>query len=276
MSDSAPLFIVGCGRSGSTMLRLMLDSHPELAIPGESHLIPAIWRRRASYHSNGVLDVSRLTADILRSPHIGEWNVSEEAVRRRVASLDPPTIAGVIEAVYLASAEQRGKGRWGDKTPSYVMAIPLVATLFPAARFIHLIRDGRDVALSYLARPMFPRTIWEAAWRWNQMVTAGLKTGRPLGSQRYLEVRYEDLVDDARAVLHRICAFADLSFDGSMLDYHRDVRQPFAGAAGVPPVPAGRRATADARLARLAHPDGSCGPVEIRSGERRPPGISRL
>jgi hypothetical protein len=223
MTASTPLFIVGCGRSGTTMLRLMLDSHPQLAIPGESHLIPAIWRCRGRYQTNDGLDVPRLAGDIFRSPHVGLWGLSEPVVRRRLSLLSQPSIADVIQAFYLAYADQYGKTRWGDKTPMYVMAIPMLASIFPTARFIHIIRDGRDVALSYLSRGMFPKTIWQASWRWNQAVSAGLKAGRTLGPERYIEVRYEDLVTDARTLLGRICSFADLPFDEAMLDYYEDV-----------------------------------------------------
>jgi hypothetical protein len=228
------------------MLRLMLDSHRELAIPGESHLIPAIWRSRRRYWSGGDLDVPTLVNDILRSPHVRLWGVAEESVHRRLQDIGKPTIAAAIECVYLAYAEKSGKRRWGDKTPSYVLSIPLLSSLYPSARFIHLIRDGRDVALSYLARPMFPRTIWEAAWRWRQMVSAGLSAGRPLGQHRYLEVRYEDLVTDPRAVLQRLCEFGGLELENSMLNYFEDVegrlqtpvqfRQFQRGVAGPPTV----------------------------------------
>lgn len=218
-----PLFVVGCGRSGTTMLRLMLDTHPELAIPGESHIIPAIWRCRRRYGSGTALDVTTLARDILRSPHVKHWGVDEESVHRRLRELAQPSIAAVIEAVYATYADQAGKPRWGDKTPSYVLAIPQISHLFPSARFIHLIRDGRDVAQSYLARPMFPRTIWEAAWRWSQMVSAGRAAGEALGPQRYLEVHYGDLVTSPEGTLQRICSFGGLRFDEMMLRYFEDV-----------------------------------------------------
>lgn len=216
-----PVFIVGCGRSGTTMLRLMMDSHPDMAIPTESHFIPAQWKARGKYLEGGVLNAERLAADILRSPHVQRWGVPEELVLRRIRSLQAPGFADVVESVFLANAEQQGKRRWGDKTPRYVRFIPLLARLFPRALFLHIIRDGRDVALSYLSLPWGPTNIWQAARKWRNDLAGGRRAGRQLGPERYLEVGYEDLVTTPREVLERVCAFARVPYSDRMLDYHR-------------------------------------------------------
>src|SRR5437867_5518897 len=208
-----PLFIVGCGRSGSTLLRLMLDAGPEIAIPGESHFIPQLFER-----FGGAADPDALASALMATPHFGHWKIPEGAVWERVRAIDPPTFADVIEAAYLANAGEHGKPRWGDKTPIYVRSIPLLAGLWPDARFVHLIRDGRDVALSYLSLHWGPSTISAAANKWRGDVTAGIRDGRLLGTSRYLEVRYEALVENAERELQRICEFADLKFAKEMLD----------------------------------------------------------
>ncbi len=133
-----------------------------------------------------------------------------------------PSFADVIAAVFQAYADQQGKIRWGDKTPIYVLWIPLLAELFPTGRFVHVIRDGRDVALSYLSVPWGPTDIWGCAVKWRRDVGTGLRDARLLGDDRCLEIRYEELVRDTRATLSRICAHASLPFDEHMLDYHRD------------------------------------------------------
>lgn len=222
-----PLFVVGCGRSGTTLLRLMLDSHPALAIPGESHFIPALWRSRRRYRSNGALDARRLAGDVMRTPHFRQWELPEERVRRRIDALGhrgfpSPGFPDVIEAVFMGYADHHGKTRWGDKTPIYVLSIPLLAGLFPGARFVHVVRDGRDVALSYLSVPWGPKTIWQAARKWRRDVMAGIRAGGDLGPDRYLELRYAELVDSPAIVLQRICGFASLPFSEAMLSYHRD------------------------------------------------------
>ena len=208
-----PLFVVGCGRSGSTMLRLMLDAHPDLAVPGESHFIPRLRRRFPD-----PVPRDELAAALMRTPHFRHWKVAESSVWDRVRSLEAPGFADVMEAAFLANADEHGKRRWGDKTPAYVHAIPLLHGLWPNARFVHLIRDGRDVALSYRSLHWGPDTVWAAAHKWRRDVTEGIRHGQPLGTDRYLEVRYEDLVADPKDTVGGICALADLPFDAAMLD----------------------------------------------------------
>jgi len=211
-----PLFVVGCGRSGTTMLRLMLDSHPDLAIPGEGHFIPFAYRKLPAFTSPAGLDAEGLARQIMRGLHFRRWQVPVEFVIDRVRGLENPDFSSVVEALYMSYAEFHGKVRWGDKTPVYVRLIPMLADLFPTARFIHMIRDGRDVALSYLSVPWGPTTVWEAD------VSAGRAAGASLGDDRYLEVRYEDLVADPSGELQKLCSSSALDFDTRMLAYHRD------------------------------------------------------
>jgi Sulfotransferase family len=217
-----PVFIVGCGRSGTTLLRLMLDAHPDLAIPGESHFIPALWRARRQYRSHGALQVERLAEAIMRSREFRQWGVPEHRVWTRVRQLAAPDLGDVIESVYLAYADERGKVRWGDKTPRYVRSLPLLADLFPTARFVHIVRDGRDVWMSYRSVPWGPRDVWTASRKWLRDVGAGRAAASELGRERYIEISYERLVEDPRGTLTELCAFATLPFDERMLDFHRD------------------------------------------------------
>jgi hypothetical protein len=221
-SAPPPLFVVGCGRSGTTMLRLMLDSHPDLAVPWESHFIVAMWKDRRRYRAASGVDAELMVRDIADSPMFGQWEVPDDVLERRIDALDRPSFPDVIDAVFMAYADSRGKRRWGDKTPAYVRSIPLLARLFPDSRFVHVIRDGRDVALSYLSVPWGPSDIWLAARRWKHDVSAGRRDGARLPTSRYLEVRYEDVIRDPRDALERICRVADLPFDEGMLEYHRD------------------------------------------------------
>lgn len=231
------------------MFRLMFDSHPDMAVPGESHFIPDLWRHRRSYSIRGQLDARRLAADVMRTPHFRLWGVPEETMWRRVQRLDHPEFADVIAAAFCAYADHHGKVRWADKTPIYVLSIPLLAELFPTARFIHLIRDGRDVALSYLSVPWGPSTPWAAARKWRRDVAAGRRAGQILGPSRYMEIRYERLVRDPRDVLDETCSFAGLCFDEKMLDFHRDAGgriqsppdgMPFHARAAEPPTSGAR------------------------------------
>jgi hypothetical protein len=204
------------------MLRLMLDSNSQIAIPGESHFITSLWKERKRYrHTDGTVRTDDLVRAIVATPHFRLWGIPEESVWKRVAALPPrPKFANVIETAFLAYADENGKPRWGDKTPIYVQNLPVLARLFPLARFVHLIRDGRDVALSYLSVPWGPASIWQAARQWKRGVTAGRNSGRELGPAHYLELRFESLVADPRALLKQVCDFASIEFEEPMLEFH--------------------------------------------------------
>lgn len=204
------------------MLRLMLDSHPDLAIPGEGHFIPFAYRKLSAFTSPAGLDAEGLARQIMRGLHFRRWKIPVDFVIDRVRRLDNPDFSSVVGALYMSYAEFHGKVRWGDKTPVYVRLIPMLADLFPTARFVHMIRDGRDVALSYMSVPWGPTSVWHAARKWEKDVTAGRSAGESLGDDRYLEVRYEDLVADPSGELQKLCGFSALDFDMAMLAYHTD------------------------------------------------------
>ncbi len=217
-----PVFVVGCGRSGTTMLRLMLDAHPELAIPGESHFLITLWKGLGRFTEAGRLDAEALVREAMRSHQFRYWGVDEDAVLRRVRALRDPGFADAVTALYMAYADLHGKRRWGDKTPQYVRSIPELSRIFDGSKFVHVIRDGRDVASSYLAVEWGPPNVWRAAEIWRRDVSAGMRAGRALGPERYTEVRYEELVRATPDVLRRLCGFLELIYEPVMLDYHRE------------------------------------------------------
>lgn len=211
-------FIVGCGRSGTTLIRAMLDSHPMLAVPPESHFIPSLARRRAAYLRGGdILDAERFVSDLRRHPRFRRWSLPPEDVLKALAESSPTNIADAIRIVFHLYAARQGKSRYGDKTPRYVLKIGSLAELFPEARFIHIIRDGRDVALSLL--DIGGGRVEDAALYWRRHVVRGRTAGTRLGPDRYREVRYEDLVADPESRLRSLCEFLDLRFEDSMLRY---------------------------------------------------------
>jgi hypothetical protein len=148
-----------------------------------------------------------------------------DKVRARLTERMP--IGAAIGTVYAVYATERGKPRWGDKTPMYMQNLRLLERLFPDALFVHLIRDGRDAALSFLSMPkglmaetwMQPHDIAGFACQWRNEVKAARRLGRRVGRERYLEVRYEDLVRDVESVLSDISVFARLRYEPAMADY---------------------------------------------------------
>ena len=215
-----PLILLGVRRSGTTLLRVMLDRNSELAVPDESYFIPQLADRH-----RGRLNIQAFLDDLRRLPTLREWDVPLEEVRAR---LGPGSILGeAIGAVYEVYAARHGKRLWGDKTPMYMQHLRLLERLFPDALYVHLVRDGRDAALSFLSMPegivtetwAHPRTAAGFACQWRGEVLAARRLGRRLGPERYVEVRYESLVRDPEGELRRICDFAGLSYEPAMLDY---------------------------------------------------------
>ena len=214
------MIVLGVRRSGTTLLRVMLDRNAELAIPDESYFVPQLARRH-----RGIVQVETFVDDLRRLPTLVEWKLAPDAVALR---LRPQMTTGdAIAAVFEAYAAERGKSRWGDKTPLYMQYLPLLERLFAEAAFVHLIRDGRDAALSFLSVPEgimtqgwgHPRDVAGFACQWATEVRAARALGRRVGPGRYLEVRYEALVADPEAELRRVCAFAGLEYDETMLGY---------------------------------------------------------
>jgi len=219
----SPVFIVGSGGSGTTLLRLMLNAHPHLAIPPESDFIPEVWKafwRSVPYTRQRLGEILRFLETF---PGYRNFQLDRGLVEERLLALCRPTLSEVLGAVYTEYAERHGKSRWGDKTPGYVEQLKRLNALFPDCLVIHLIRDGRDAALSMLSRGVGPRTLYDAAKEWEGRVKRGRRDGpRVLGASRYLEVHYERLVAEPRATLEHICGFIDEPMDERMLEFYHD------------------------------------------------------
>jgi len=218
----APVFVGGAHRSGTTMLRLMLNNHPDLSVPNETDFIAAFYQKHAEYgdlrdHRNS----SRLLDAIADRPlvKLGGLIFDREAILAKPIK----DYATLVDSIFATYAERRNKTRWGDKTPSNVLEMGTLWRLFPDCRFLHIVRDGRDVALSNRTLvwgiPSLPRMAHD--WRWRVFI--GRKVGEVLGDS-YFEVRYEDLVLHPESTLRKICQFLDVQFSPQMLEYHRSGR----------------------------------------------------
>jgi hypothetical protein len=214
-------FVVGVGRSGTTLLRLMLDAHPGMAIPPETHFLPPMIEQ----FSRVRVTPERVLAAIKEAPQSGlpESGVSEEELLERLDQIRPLNAPDSIRAFYGLYAESAGKERWGDKTPRYVTSLAKLGRAVPEARFVHMIRDGRDVALSTNRRLVElrgskPVPAERMAKRWRHRILSARGVEQVRG--RYMEIRYEDIVRETEPSLRRVCEFVELEYDPVMLDYH--------------------------------------------------------
>jgi Sulfotransferase family len=234
-------FICGATRSGTTLMRLMLDSHPEMAIGGETHFVVPMLKASA----RKARSADELAEMVVTAERWGDFHLDEGELRDRFRGLDPLNCADAVRSFYRLYAEHQGKARWGDKTPGYVREMVLLQRALPEARFVHMIRDGRDVAMSLVPRDWGPKTIAGAARLWRRRIHRAREQAPKL--DHYLEVHYEELITDTEAVLRRVCEFIELNFDPIMLSYHERAGERLAEKARDLPTRWGR-ITAESRL----------------------------
>ena len=222
-------FFMGCGRSGTTLVRAMFGAHPEMAIPPGTRLVKQWARTRGEYDGPDGFDAARFGSDLERSGWLERWDDGPEPVRAALSASAPADLPDAIRLVYATFAASQGKPRYGNKSHGYVVAIPMIASLLPEAKFIHIIRDGRNVALSLVEAPFGPKALAPAAHFWAHRVHKGRADGLRLGADRYREVRYEDLVADPESQLRPLCGFLGLPFDDVMLRYYENEARPSRG-----------------------------------------------
>ncbi len=205
----SPIFAGGLQRSGTTLMRRLLDSHPHIACGQESFLF------RDDQLERIYTDLRTIWPAIL-SPHY---------------AFDPHMVdqvmAALMHSIFMPYCQQQGKPRWAEKTPNNILFIDTLFAWFPAAQFIHMIRDPRDAYCSARERAAKPKakdkklrwanwTPGRTAAEWCRRINSGLAwRERP---ERYQEVRYEELVSQPEATLRPLFAFLDEPWAASVLE----------------------------------------------------------
>ena len=215
MSQIDPFFIVGCGRSGTTMLRTILDRHPDLAIPPESLFIVDYLR------PSNRLKGRKLLFAILDEVELREWGISFSADSFNDITLNSKEIINRLHELYSA---ERGKSLWGQKTPRFVRHYELLKLHYPDSKFIHVIRDPRGVVNSLIKSNVHQSNALFGALRWKHDVDYGLALKKKHPDD-VLEVLYEDFVKNPESITIEICNFLNIRYDESMLSYE-DVSLP--------------------------------------------------
>ena len=191
---SAPVFVIGSPRSGTTLLRLILDSHPRISCGEETHFLRDLetvvgrnWELVATY------GLPR------------EWWI--EHIRELYQAFQAEVLA------------RSGKVRWAEKDPTYTLHLPFIEELFPDALYVHLLRDGYDVVASFRDRWGYKSAARAARTEWARYVTAARELGTRLPQDRFLEVRYEELVADPDEQGRRIFGFLGEAWDPAVLEF---------------------------------------------------------
>ena len=210
MTELPRPFIVGVSRSGTTLLRLMLDAHPDLAIPPETHFIPSL---------NAQIGMKNFFSIVTSATTWGDFHIDNDVFKSALNKMNPFSVTEGLRSFYRLYGDKYGKRYIGDKTPPYVLSMDFIQCLLPEARFIHVIRDGRDVALSQRGLWFGPGdNIETAAEFWLSRIQRARQQAPLL--KHYLEVRFEQLILNPADVLIHICKFLEIPFSEKMLTYH--------------------------------------------------------
>jgi hypothetical protein len=204
-----PIFIIGVHRSGTTLLRYMLNSSPRIYIPPESDFIPRFFGRDPVGELSEPRIAAILATVFAKYRLVKEWQGDPPSAESFLQAMPARTPAAFLDTLYRTYARQYGAVRWGDKTPIYASYVDLIHQIFPRAQFVHIIRDGRDVALS-----MFDKwgheihiDVYFTARNWVRRIHQAQVAGARLGPDLYYEMRYEDLVQDPEAQLQPLCKY---------------------------------------------------------------------
>ena len=253
--------IVGCPRSGTSLLAVMLDAHSQLAMPPETAFLPNVMGLAGDAGSLRERFFEIVTADTMTVSNWSDFGLDKEEFRRRLQAIPAFTVTAGTRAFYALYSDGQRKPRAGDKTPGYVFMMQHIQALLPEAHFIHVIRDPRDTAMSWRKTWFAPSQDYHQLGRyWRENVEVGRRMAPSL--RRYREVRFEDLVLRPEVELRGLCAYLALPYEAAMLD---------SGARG------------EERIARLqgrAHADGRIidrdARTRIHSNLTRPPIAERV
>ena len=226
MPSNDPFFIVGSGRSGTTLLRLLLNGHSRIHIPPETWFLTDLVKELPLDRELSPAQAERATGLITSNYRWPDMGMDVSTFVRDIRSLAHPTLLQIVELVYQTQLHRAAKSRFGDKTPPYIHIVPQLLELYPAAKFIHLVRDGRDVALSFAdagSPESSCRCYGGSKFEWNNAIRRAASYSNTKFAARILTVRYENLVSAPEIALREVCAFLTEEFEPQMLDWQKEV-----------------------------------------------------
>ncbi|GAA0814373.1 sulfotransferase family protein [Spirilliplanes yamanashiensis] len=215
-ANDRPIIVVGCPRSGTTMLQLMLHAHPRIAVPPENRFVLPAYHRRAEFGNlEDAANRRRLGEWIVGHKGFGDFGLDRAGLVEEIVAA-PGTLGSAIGTVLRAYSARFGKPRWGDKRPAYLRNLDIVLRLFPDAQVVNIVRDGRDCVASLKEMPWLGESFEAIVGSWARAVDEGDRWARRLDASSYHQLRYEDLVTDPEPHLRALCAFLGEDYDPAM------------------------------------------------------------
>jgi len=229
------IFMIGTQRSGSNLLRLMVNQAPTIAAPHPPHILERFAPLLPTY--GDLADEAsfvRLIDDVVRLVEVNpvSWGVEFDRADIRRRCRDNSLVA-VFGAVMDRMAEASGKPDWMCKSLANVHFLPEIERYFGAdARYLYLYRDGRDVCLSFLKAVVGEKTAFHVGRQWNLEQQLALDCGRRVPSSQYLALSYEELTRNPESTLQLLCRWLGIAFNPSMLDFHSSEEASKTAASG--------------------------------------------
>ncbi|NNM85718.1 MAG: sulfotransferase [Phycisphaerales bacterium] len=213
----APIFIVGFPRSGTTLLAVLLDRHPDIAVGPESHFFEVIKQLHLP-HTLTPPELDDGLARILAAPRMRDLELSVDVVRLWLQPGSSVDAASILAAILQAYRAKRGKAIIAEKTPQHLLELDALLRWYPTSKVICMLRDGRDAVASMLQVPWRSHSSARLyALQWNRYFKL-IESAQKRYPQRVLVVRYEDLASQPEPQLQRIGLFIGVQFDPAQLD----------------------------------------------------------
>ncbi len=229
-AQPSPLMIVGSPRSGTTFLTRMINRFLDIHVARDAGVFLRFHKFLPSYGdlsdpANMRRLIDNLYQDVMfRVRFLGRGLTLSEA--ELYAALTEHSYPGLVRQIFVETARSRGKTYWGNKKPSYALHLAQTEAIFPGAKIVHIVRDGRDVVLSMrnASHLLVEKNWYFAASDWNDHVLRARRAGERLGPERYLEIKYENLIASPVEVFRTI-----LEFIGTGPDSQRQLEKVRAG-----------------------------------------------
>ena len=229
-----PFFIIGNPRSGTTLLRLMLTCHPNIVVPPECGFA-VWWYPKYDNLKNWINDetlIQQFLDDLMISKKIESWQINFPELFKYLITSKPQSYGDIVSSVYEWYGLNQGKNIsiWGDKNNFHIRYIHTIKEIFPDTKFLHIIRDGRDVACSYREinrrqlnsqySPVLPNNIEDIAIEWTNNISTVSNSFQKFDWENVLEILYEDLVYYPEKKLRIVCDWLGEEYSPDMLRFY--------------------------------------------------------
>jgi len=225
-----PLFIIGNNRSGTSLLRLIITCHENMVIPPEGHFLLWMYDKYSRWKEND--DLNLFLDDLYKTKKFETWNIDKNELYVFLKEKNPLNYANLIAYIYIFYGLKIKKNikQWGDKNGLWIEKLKLLPEIYPNAKYIHIIRDGRDVATSYLELnkkkpnsiyyPKLPNDIEEIAILWSRNINYIKNFLHTIPNGNFIKIKYEDLVINHEIEIAKVMNFLDLPLSNNVFNYY--------------------------------------------------------